>query len=47
MQVYLAHEARYNATGKFVAFSEGNTGLNNPIICLRVGSEGGWFNLDH
>lgn len=27
-QVYLAHEARYNATGKFVAFSEGNTGLD-------------------
>lgn len=26
-QVYLAHEARYNATGKYVAFSEGNTGL--------------------
>ena len=24
-QVYLAHEGRYNATGKFVAFSEGNT----------------------
>ena len=29
-QVYLAHEARYNATDKFVAFSEGNTGLDNP-----------------
>ena len=29
-QVYYAHEARYNATGKFVAFSEGNTGLDNP-----------------
>jgi hypothetical protein len=29
-QVYLAHEARYKATGKFVAFSEGNTGLDNP-----------------
>ena len=28
--VYLAHEARYNATGKFVAFSEGNTGFSNP-----------------
>jgi hypothetical protein len=26
-QVYLAHEARYNATGKYAAFSEGNTGL--------------------
>jgi hypothetical protein len=29
-QIYSAHEARYNATGKFVAFSEGNTGLENP-----------------
>ena len=29
-QVYLAHEARFNATGKFTAFSEGNTGLNSP-----------------
>ena len=29
-QVYFAHEARYNATGKYVAFSEGNTGLDNP-----------------
>lgn len=27
-QVYLAHEARYNATGKYVAFSEGNTMSN-------------------
>ncbi len=27
---YLAHEARYTATGKFVAFSEGNTGLDYP-----------------
>ena len=44
--VYLAHEARYKATGKFVAFSEGNTGFSNPPLCLRVGGEGGWFNLD-
>ena len=29
-QVYLAHEARYNATGKYVAFSEGNTDLGEP-----------------
>jgi hypothetical protein len=28
--VYLAHEARYKATGKFAAFSEGNTALENP-----------------
>ncbi len=27
---YLAHEARYNSTGKYVAFGEGNTGLDNP-----------------
>lgn len=27
-QVYLAHEGRYNATGKYVAFSEGNTMSN-------------------
>lgn len=29
-QIYLAHEARYKATGKYVAFSEGNTDLNEP-----------------
>jgi hypothetical protein len=29
-QVYLAHEARYNATGEYVAFSEGNTALDEP-----------------
>jgi len=28
-QVYLAHEARYNVTGKYTAFSEGNTALND------------------
>ena len=28
--VYLAHEGRYNATGKFTAFGEGNTGLSSP-----------------
>jgi hypothetical protein len=28
-QLYLAHEARYNVTGKYVAFSEGNTDLDN------------------
>jgi hypothetical protein len=28
-QVYSAQEARYNTTGKFTAFSEGNTGLSN------------------
>jgi hypothetical protein len=29
-QVYLANEARYNATGHYTAFSEGNTDLDNP-----------------
>ncbi len=29
-QVYLAQEARYNATGYYSAFSEGNTGLLDP-----------------
>ena len=29
-QVYLAHEAYYNATGQYAAFSEGN-GFNIPI----------------
>jgi hypothetical protein len=29
-QLYLAQQARYNATGKFTAFTEGNTGLPNP-----------------
>ncbi len=29
-QVYLAHEARYEATGYYTAFSEGNTGLIDP-----------------
>lgn len=29
-QVYLAHEARYMATGHYTAFSEGNTGYGNP-----------------
>ncbi len=27
-QVYLAHQARYSTTGKYTAFSEGNTGLS-------------------
>jgi hypothetical protein len=29
-QFYLAHEAKYNATGEYVAFGEGNTGLDDP-----------------
>jgi hypothetical protein len=29
-QMYLASEARFTATGNYTAFSEGNTGLDNP-----------------
>jgi hypothetical protein len=29
-RMYLAHEARYLNEGRFTAFSEGNTGLNDP-----------------
>jgi hypothetical protein len=29
-QVYLAQKARYDSTGHFTAFSEGNTGLSDP-----------------
>jgi hypothetical protein len=29
-QIYQAHEARYNATRHYTAFSEGNTALDNP-----------------
>ena len=47
-QVYLAHEARYNATGKFVAFSEGNTGLNNPSYVYEwvVKQDGSTWTID-
>ncbi len=32
-RVYLAHEARYNATGRYTAFSEGSTGLETvPVV---------------
>jgi hypothetical protein len=38
-QVYLAHEAKYNATGKYVAFSEGNgmTGFIYEWVVLPNG----------
>ncbi len=40
--MYLAHEARYTATGKFTAFSEGNTGFNdNPYVYEWVVKEDG------
>jgi hypothetical protein len=34
--VYLAHEGRYNATGKWTAMSEGNTGLNSPSYVYEL-----------
>ena len=41
-QVYLAHEARYNFTGKYSAFSEGNTALNDsPFVYEWVVLSGG------
>jgi hypothetical protein len=35
-QIYLAHEAKYNATGKFVAFSEGNTDQSDPSYIYEM-----------
>jgi len=49
-QVYLAHEARYRATGKYGAFSEGNTGLSDPSYVYEwvVMSNGRtWVIKDH
>jgi hypothetical protein len=39
--VYSAHEARYNATGKFVAFTEGATGLADPTYVYEFVVDGG------
>jgi hypothetical protein len=39
-QVYLAHEAYYNATGQYVAFSEGNSPFNGFIYEWVVGPNG-------
>jgi hypothetical protein len=49
LRVYLAHEARYNATGKFVAFSEGNTGLDNPGYVYEwiVKQDGSTWTIDN
>ena len=46
--IYLAHEARYSATGKFVAFSEGNTGLDNPAYVYEwvVKQDGSTWSID-
>jgi len=46
-QVNLAQEARYEATGNFTAFSEGNTGLNYPSYVYEyvVDSNGNTFEV--
>ena len=46
-QVYLASEARYTATGHYTAFSEGNTGLDNPgyVYEFVVDSDGSTFKV--
>jgi hypothetical protein len=48
-EVVLAQEARYTATGKFVAFSEGNTGLNGTSYVYEwiVNNDGStWVIID-
>jgi hypothetical protein len=46
---YLAHEARYNATGKFSAFSEGNSGINDiPYVYeWLVKEDGSTWTIDY
>jgi hypothetical protein len=46
--VYLAQEARYTATGKFVAFSEGNSGLDSPSYVYEwvVKDDGSTWSID-
>jgi hypothetical protein len=46
-QVNLAQQARYEATGHFTAFSEGNTGLNDPSYVYEfvVDSNGNTFEV--
>lgn len=48
-QVYSAHEARYKSTNKFVAFSEGNTGLDNPEFVYEwvVKEDGSTWTIDN
>jgi hypothetical protein len=47
-QVYLAQDAKYNATGEFVAYSEGNTGLDDPSYVYEwiVRSDGSTWEID-
>jgi hypothetical protein len=44
-QVYLAHEAHYNATGQFVAFSEGNSLTKQFIYEWIVAPNGGTWKI--
>ncbi len=46
-QVYSASEARYEATGNYTAFSEGNTGLDDPgyIFELAVDNDGSTWKI--
>jgi hypothetical protein len=44
-QVYLAHEAFYNATGEYVAFSEGNSVSNGYIYEWVVLPNGDTWNI--
>jgi hypothetical protein len=44
-QVYLAHEAFYNATGEYVAFSEGNSVSNGYIYEWVVTPNGDTWNI--
>lgn len=47
--VCLAHQARYDSTGKFSAFSEGNTGLDNPTYVYEwvVKQDGSTWTIDN
>ena len=44
-QVYLAHEAYYNATDQFVAFSEGNSPFNGYIYEWVVAPNGSMWQI--
>ncbi|MGA2386339.1 MAG: DUF3131 domain-containing protein [Candidatus Bathyarchaeia archaeon] len=44
-QVYLAHVANYEATGKYVAFSEGNSFTSTYIYEWVVGPDGGTWKI--
>jgi hypothetical protein len=44
-QVYLAHEAKYNATGAFVAFSEGSSASTGFIYEWVVRPDGSTWNI--